>query len=845
MSNPEPTAFPGETKDSTATATIPEAEPAPSTGWVSSFLNLSGTLALVAFIASLLLVWQVALLQNTVRQGQTTALEVARLHEVLTASARLHAETGEERWHQRYQDGAQQAMGILAALDTDTRQQEELRRIARELAKNLEQQITQEKKANSAVRSGSRQEAARILGSSSYRQRIEQVQGLMGRLSESARNQAQQYALSTTIGSVLAAASGLASVVLMFVASYRFRQTRILLGRSLNQQYQSLRSTRDELDTTKQQREQFARELARLEELRDVQTSQLRKTIEIDRQLRLLEQAVEAADDVVVIATADSNTSRVIRINRAFERMTGYKEVEVLGRSLKFLQGPETDRKTVAEISAKLCAQQPVQAELLNYRKDGSSFWVQLNIQPVFDDQGHLRYWISIQRDITERRRAEEEIHWQATHDILTGLPNRNLYQQALVDAIKSCDEKGHKAGVLFIDLDNFKHINDSLGHTAGDRLLQEVSRRFQSRLKDAGLVARFGGDEFTVLIPEIDSTVPAAAIAQKLLDALDGTPYQIEGHELTITASIGISIAPDDGRDIDTLLKNADSAMYRAKEQRDSFRVYHETMNARSLNRLQIETQLRRALDRQEFYLVYQPQVSLKTGEMYGVEALLRWENPQIGKVSPADFIPIAEEKGWINEIGKWALEEACRQAAAWKRMGYTLRVSVNLSARQFATQDLADQVRNALQENELPSSMLGLEITESMLLGASAEVTLARFKKLGVRLSVDDFGIGYSSFAYLRRLPLDVLKIDRLFVQGIEEDHKSDTLVRWLIELAHEMPFEVIAEGVETERQREALQQMGCDGIQGYLFSPPVAPRQIENLLREVNRKQAARAA
>ena len=387
--------------------------------------------------------------------------------------------------------------------------------------------------------------------------------------------------------------------------------------------------------------------------------------------------------------------------------------------------------------------------------------------------------------------------------------------------------------GVLFFDLDRFKQINDTLGHMAGDRLLQQVAVRLHAKLRPDDLIARVGGDEFTVLLPRVRDQGEATLVAQRLLDALH-EPFEIDGQELWITGSAGISLAPQDGTDIETLLKNADVAMYRAKDEgRDSFRLYHETMNARAMDRLILESHLRRAVDRNEFVLLYQPQVDLKTGRVYGVEALIRWEHPQLGRVSPAQFIPLAEETGLIVEIGAWALDEACRQASSWLRQGREFRMSVNLSARQFEQKDLAERVASALRTSRLPADMLDLELTEGTLMrGTEAADTLRRLKALGVRLSVDDFGTGYSSLAYLKQFPLDVLKVDRSFVIGLAEDHKSEAMVRALIELAHGVDLEVIAEGVETEAQRGVLVRMGCDAIQGYLVSPPTTPAEVESI-------------
>jgi diguanylate cyclase (GGDEF)-like protein/PAS domain S-box-containing protein len=395
-----------------------------------------------------------------------------------------------------------------------------------------------------------------------------------------------------------AAGLSLACLGLSLASSSAFGKNRRRWRMEQAAQQQTLQRTQEELLQVRQSLESKAIELTQLADLNGVLEKEvLRSSEKMDRQLLLLERAIESANDVMMIAEADPTMPRVIRVNRAFERMTGYARHEIEGRSPKMLQGPKTDPGTVTHIRSRLDARQPVQAELLNYRKDGTEFWVELNIQPVFNDAGELIYWISIQRDVTERKKAEEKIWWQANYDALTGLPNRFYYQERLAAAIERAEKEGTSVGVLYFDLDRFKQINDSLGHLLGDQLLKEVAERLKERLRGDDTIARVGGDEFTILLPTITHQGQTMAVAQKLLNALDA-PFFIEGHELFVTASIGISIAPQDGSDITTLLKNADVAMYRAKEQgRDSFRVYNETMNARALDRLVLETHLRRAL--------------------------------------------------------------------------------------------------------------------------------------------------------------------------------------------------------------------------------------------------------
>ena len=602
--------------------------------------------------------------------------------------------------------------------------------------------------------------------------------------------------------------------------------------------------------------ERAAQEQARLRELHENQTRRETQQAEehraqtrqfsmkqqtSDAQRVLLETAVQSANDVIMISDATNRNGggkpRVLRVNDAFKAMTGYDSSDIVGNSPAFLQGPQTDEKTKTYLRDRLNQGLSAQAEILNYKKNGTPFWVELNIQPVYDGSGHQTHWISVQRDITERKKADSQILWQANHDALTGLPNRKLCQENLDTAIEESLAAKRMVGIVFLDVDRFKNVNDTLGHQDGDDLLQQVSRRLLSTVPYANTpggptVARVGGDEFVLVFPKIKSEIDVSRVAQKLLDALCPS-FSINGNELYITASMGISFSPNDGRDTLTLLKNADTALYRAKDEgRDTFRVYEADMNAQSLSRLHMETHLRRALTNKELFVMYQPQVEAESGRMYGVEALVRWNNPQLGIVSPGQFIPLAEETGLIGTIGKWVLEEACRTGAEWVRNGHNIKMSVNVSARQVE-QDLVTQVKKALADTGLPPHLLDLEITESVLVrAANVADVLHALKDLGVRVSVDDFGTGYTNFAYLKTFPLDAVKIDRSFVMGVGTDKRSESMARALITLAHEVGWSVVAEGVENETQRTALCAMGCPSIQGFLFSPAVAAEKVTGL-------------
>ena len=445
------------------------------------------------------------------------------------------------------------------------------------------------------------------------------------------------------------------------------------------------------------------------------------------------------------------------------------------------------------------------------------------------------------QEEIAERKRVEQALRdsenrfrWQAFHDALTNLPNRVLFQDRVEQAIVSAERHHKAAAVILVDIDGFKYINDKLGHAVGDKLLQRIASRLSLCLRAEDTLARMGGDEFTILLPNITASEDAMFVAQRLLDSFQ-TPIVIDEQELFVTASLGISLFPVDGRDTQTLLRYADMAMYRAKALgRNRHQVYTSTMNVAS-ERLGLENSLRKAVEREEFFLLYQPQIDLKNGAVTGVEALVRWQHPDLGPVSPSTFIPLAEETGLIVPLGKWVLQEACRQAARWKQAGQPLRMSVNVSARQFTEGELLKALETALSDVNMEPHWLQIELTESALIqtGETVITVLQQIKELGVQLSIDDFGTGYSSLGYLHHFPLDILKIDRVFVQDMLLDAQGQVMVRAIIDLAHSLSLQVVAEGVETQEQRECLEKMGCDKMQGYLFSPPVSAETLEVLL------------
>ncbi|MGO4381025.1 EAL domain-containing protein [Pseudoduganella sp. RAF19] len=469
---------------------------------------------------------------------------------------------------------------------------------------------------------------------------------------------------------------------------------------------------------------------------------------------------------------------------------------------------------------------------------DGVTRWFTTSGEPVYDAQGNFKGYRGTGSEITGRKLAEQRIQHIAHHDVLTGLPNRMLLQDRLQQAIAYANRSGHPLWVMLIDLDRFKFVNDSLGHKAGDLLLKTVATRLQSSVRESDTVARLSGDEFVAILSEYPDESLSPAIVERVMKAL-AQPVMLEGKEFFVTCSIGVAVYEADGTPAQHLIEHADIAMYSAKKRgRNCFQFYQPAMNEEAQERIRIESALRNALERNEFVLHYQPQVDMETGRIIGMEALLRWQHPELGMVPPARFIGLAEETGLIVPIGAWVLRTACMQAKTWHDAGFSgLRVGVNLSARQFGQQNLVASIAGVLAESGLPPSALEIELTESLFMNdvAQAVSLLHELKALGVALAIDDFGTGYSSFSYLRNFPIDVLKIDRSFVSDIATDADDAAIIISIIALAHNLNLRVIAEGVESEEQLEFLRRHGCDEMQGYYFSRPVAPPEFEQMLQE----------
>ena len=556
------------------------------------------------------------------------------------------------------------------------------------------------------------------------------------------------------------------------------------------------------------------------------------------QQLRVSHQSLKAISQGVVIADPQQ---RIVSVNDAFSSITGYAPAEAMGRTWDLLQGPDTALDSVDAMRLNMAYGSNYYGDILHYRKDGSTFWDELTISPVRDARGTLTHFIGVIRDNTKRHQNEEEIRRLAFYDPLTGLPNRRLLLDRLRHAQLGTTRTLQHAAVLFLDLDNFKQLNDTLGHDVGDMLLQEVAQRLISCVREGDSVARLGGDEFVLLLEALSPHGPEAAaqaemVASKILHTL-GEPYALGKHRHHSTPSIGIVVFVQDNESIDELLKKADIAMYQAKAAgRNVARFYEPAMQAAAAARAQLEKDLRQGLVRGEFVLYYQVQVETHadgTVRTIGTEALVRWQHPTRGLVLPAAFIPIAEESGLILPLGQWVLEAACAQLVAWARQPDTAHwtVAVNVSAAQFSKADFVSTVSTALQATGANPDRLKLEITESMLMHDVEEVVakMNAIKAYGVRMSLDDFGTGFSSLSSLKRLPLDQLKIDKSFVLDLLTDPSDAVIARTIVDMGHSLGLRVVAEGVETQGQHAFLANIGCDAYQGYYFGRPVPSSQL----------------
>lgn len=550
-------------------------------------------------------------------------------------------------------------------------------------------------------------------------------------------------------------------------------------------------------------------------------------------ELRLAAQVFQNSGEAIMITDHDN---RIVSVNRAFTEMTGYARADVLGRSPAMLASDRHDREFYECLWRALMENGHWRGEIWNRRSNGEIYPNWLGISTLRDAHGRVSHYVAIFADISERKAAEARIEHLAHHDPLTNLPNRVLLKDRLERAIAQCQRASGGVALLFVDLDRFKTVNDSLGHPVGDLLLQEAARRLQQCVRQMDTVSRQGGDEFLVVLTDLKEQDAVTRVAEAILASL-ARPFTLDGHEIAISCSVGIAVFPEDGRDFDRLLKKADIAMYHAKEAgRNAFRYYTERMNIDATERLELQNSLRRGLELDEFVLHFQPLVELATNRIVGAEALVRWNSRDQGLILPGRFIAVAEESGLIVPIGEWVLNEACRELRRWHDAGHRhLSLSVNLSAIQFRRGNVEESVTRALRQAGADPAALELELTESILLQGADHVlaTVRRLKNLGVRLSIDDFGTGYSSLAYLKRFAVDTLKIDRSFVHDLPIDADDAAIVRAVIQMARSLNLRVLAEGVETDTVARELHLLGCDYAQGHHFGRPMPAEAFRALM------------
>ena len=549
---------------------------------------------------------------------------------------------------------------------------------------------------------------------------------------------------------------------------------------------------------------------------------------------RFAQEIIDNAGEGIVVL--DSGL-RYILWNRFMEELTGLEEKDVVGSPAVELF-PHIREQNVDELLGRALAGETVSSPDIHYAipQTGREGWVSAVYRPHSDASGKVVGVIGLIRDITERKAAEQQIEYQAYHDALTGLANRRLFQEHLSLALALAQRRSSFVAVLFLDLDHFKVINDSLGHSVGDELLKQVARRLRNSVREGDTVARVGGDEFTIVLQEIARPDDAAAVAKKVLRQI-AEPMEVSGHKLYVTTSIGVTVFPQDGGDAEALLKTADAAMYRAKaEGRNTYQMATPDLSRSTHERMTLESGLHQAMEMGEFVVYYQPLIDLETMQLVGMEALLRWRHPERGIILPSEFIGLAEERGMILMIGDWVLREACREAKRFHERGLThLRVSVNISPRQFRDEALVWTVESALSEAGLDPRALELEITESVAMEdvELTMTTLAELRKSGVSIAIDDFGTGHSSLSYLKRFPIDALKVDKSFVADLPEGFEDSAIVASVIQLANGLGIRVVAEGVETAEQIEFLREHGCREVQGFYFSYAVPPEEILKLI------------
>jgi len=552
-------------------------------------------------------------------------------------------------------------------------------------------------------------------------------------------------------------------------------------------------------------------------------------------QLQLLSRVTEQSPASVLIT---DTAGRIEYVNPTFTSKTGYSLAEVQGQNPRFLKSGFHGPDLYQQLWETITSGQVWQQEIQNCKKNGERYWVRATITPICDETGQITHFVRTAEDVTEQKKARETINHLAHFDALTGLPNQNRFSQIFTSVLLESQRKRELAAVMLLELDQFSQINRTFGHELGDLLLKSVVGRLQQCLGEKATLGRLNANFFSVLLSELKSEQTVMAGAKQILEVFQ-QPFNILFREFLVTPSIGIAQFPYDGTDAATLLKNADAALFRARQQGgNNYQFYAPVMSKRAKELMAFETSLRRALERSEFHLHYQPQMDVRAGRMVGVEALLRWQHPLLGMVAPDQFIPLAEKIGLIIPIGEWVLRAACEQSQAWQRAGLEpLRMAVNFSPRQFRQPDLVQMVARIVGETGQDPRLLDLEITESALMEnvEQAVETLLALKALGIRICIDDFGTGYSSLSYLKRFPLDLLKIDRSFIKGLPDDGDDAAIINAILAMARHLQLEVIAEGVETEMQKNYLHFQQCTNMQGYLFSRPLPGEELAAYARQ----------
>ena len=549
-----------------------------------------------------------------------------------------------------------------------------------------------------------------------------------------------------------------------------------------------------------------------------------------EEKLRLSAKVLEHIADGVIVT---DSAGIIVAINPAFSLITGYGDADAIGKTPKILRSGREAPAFYAKLWADLAEHGFWAGEIWNRRKDGDFYLEWLTISAVRDTNGACTHYVGVFRDITQAKESQKKLDHLAHHDSLTGLPNRALFNDRLAHAMQRSAREHQQLALLFIDLDRFKNVNDSLGHHIGDELLKQVSLALIDKVRDGDTLARLGGDEFILLLENVDGQYGSTIVAEKLMSVFE-QPFIVVGHELFVTCSVGISLFPGDGVDLNMLIRNADVAMYQSKAHgRNAYRFYSAEMMGEGIERLRMESMLRRSIEKNEIFLNYQPQIEIQSGRLVGVEALVRWQHPELGMVPPIKFIPLAEDTGFINQLGQWVLFESCRQMLRWQEAGlFVPKIAVNLSVKQFERGSIVSMVSDILAETGLEAHRLQLEVTESLIMNTGdAFVFINDLHAIGVGLAIDDFGTGYSSLAYLKQLPVQTLKIDRSFIKDIDidTDVNEEAIAIAIIQLGKSLNLSVVAEGVETQAQVDFLQRQGCNLAQGYFFGRPLLAQDL----------------